>query len=70
VVARKIAQTSLCTYAAPQYIKAHGELFKINDLMLHKCLHYLGTPHGSSWVFDDEGERVEINPNRRAIPTS
>jgi len=62
VVARKIAQTSLCTYASPKYIKAHGEPFKIKDLLQHKCLHYLGTPHGNSWIFDDKQERVEISP--------
>ncbi|NOQ16233.1 MAG: LysR family transcriptional regulator [Methyloprofundus sp.] len=62
VVARKIAQTSLCTYASPKYIKTHGEPFKINDLLQHKCLHYLGTPHGNSWIFDGKEGRVEISP--------
>jgi DNA-binding transcriptional LysR family regulator len=62
VVARKIAQTSLCTYAAPQYIKEYGRPLDIGDLLQHKCLHYLGTPHGDSWIFEDKSERVAISP--------
>lgn len=62
VVARKIAQTSLCTYVAPKYIKVQGEPLKVHDLLQHKCLHYLGTPHGRAWIFEEAGKRVEISP--------
>ncbi|NOR81629.1 MAG: LysR family transcriptional regulator [Methyloprofundus sp.] len=62
VVARKIAQTSLCTYAAPGYLKQHGTPETVEDLEQHKCLHYLGTPHADSWVFNKDNKRIEIRP--------
>ena len=63
VVARKIAHTSLCTYASPEYIQKYGRPDAVEDLARHKCLHYLGTPHADSWVFNRANERIEIRPN-------
>ncbi len=62
VVARKIAQTSLCTYASPAYLQQYGTPTNINDLAEHKCLHYLDTPHADAWVFKKGNERIEIRP--------
>jgi len=62
VVARKIAQTSLCSYAAPGYLEKYGEPKQVEDLHQHRCLHYLGTPHAEAWVFYHSGERMEIRP--------
>ncbi|MCK5353929.1 MAG: LysR family transcriptional regulator [Methyloprofundus sp.] len=62
VVARKIAQTSLCTYASPGYIKQYGCPETIEDLAEHKCLHYLGTPHADLWRFNKENEEIDIRP--------
>ena len=62
VVARKIAQTSLCTYAAPEYLKQYGYPETIEDLEQHKCLHYLGTPHAEFWVFNKDNKRIDIRP--------
>jgi len=62
VVARKIAQTSLCTYAAPGYLKQHGSPETVEDLEQHKCLHYLGTPHADFWVFNKDNKRIDIRP--------
>ena len=59
VVARKIAQTSLCTYASPGYIKQYGCPKTVEDLAKHKCLHYLGTPHADLWRFNND---IEIRP--------
>ena len=62
VVARKIAQTSLCTYASPDYLQQFGRPETIEDLAAHKCLHYLDTPHADAWVFNKGQERIEIRP--------
>lgn len=62
VIARKIAQTSLCTYAAPKYLKQFGTPESVEDLQQHKCLHYLDTPHADAWVFIKDQQRIEIRP--------
>ncbi len=62
VVARKIAQTSLCTYASPKYIEQFGCPDDVAGLAQHKCLHYLDTPHADSWVFNRSGKRIEVRP--------
>lgn len=63
VVARKIAQTELSTYASPEYLKQQGCPHIIDDLSNHRCLHYMNTPHGECWIFDENGktEKVKIN---------
>ncbi len=60
VVARKIKDTELGTYAAPDYLTEHGTPESIEDLAKHRCLHYLNTPHGDSWIFKDQGELIKI----------
>lgn len=62
IVARKIAQTSLCTYASPDYLQKYGTPKTTDDLIKHKCLHYFDTPHADAWVFIKDGERIEIRP--------
>lgn len=56
VVARKITQTELCTYASPEYLSNNGSPQFITDLHDHKCLHYTNTPHGDHWIFNINGE--------------
>jgi len=63
VVARKIAQTRLCTYASPGYIAEYGEPHSIDELNSHRCLHYTDTPHKDYWVFNDADEEVKIRVN-------
>lgn len=60
VVARKIAETKLCTYAAPSYIEEYGEPKDINELDRHRCLHYIDTPHEDYWVFNVGDEEKKI----------
>jgi len=62
VVAREIAQTSLCTYASPGYLKQYGCPETAEDLEQHKCLHYLDTPHADVWVFHKDNKRFDIRP--------
>jgi DNA-binding transcriptional LysR family regulator len=62
VVAREIAQTSLCTYASPGYLKRYGCPETTEDLERHKCLHYLDTPHADVWVFHKDNKRFDIHP--------
>ena len=63
VVARKIAQTRLCTYASPSYIAEYGEPKTIDELSSHRCLHYMDTPHKDYWVFNAGSEEVKIKVN-------
>lgn len=56
VVARKIAETELCTYAAPAYLARHRCPERIEDLAGHRCLHYVDTPHGDYWPFIVDNE--------------
>jgi len=60
VVARKIAATELCTYAAPSYLAEKGRPETIDDLSRHQCLHYMDTPHGDYWLFNVDGEVKRI----------
>ena len=63
VVARKIASTRLCTYAAPDYLAEQGCPEQVDELTSHRCLHYIDTPHGERWVFNIEGEvrRIKLD---------
>ncbi len=60
VVARKIKQTELGTYASPGYIEKNGCPENLADLSNHQCLHYINTPHGDYWIFYNHGEVVKI----------
>lgn len=63
VVARKIAETELSTYASPAYLQANGQPNTVEDLLQHQCLHYVDTPHGEHWVFNVNGEAMRIKTN-------
>jgi DNA-binding transcriptional LysR family regulator len=63
VVARKIAETRLCTYASPAYLAEHGEPEHIDALHSHRCLHYVDTPHKDYWVFNVGKEETKIKTN-------
>ncbi len=65
VVARKIAETRLCTYASPRYITQHGEPKTIEDLKFHHCLYNTDTPHKDFWIFKDGREDVKVKTNWR-----
>ncbi|MFW5443652.1 MAG: LysR family transcriptional regulator [Methylococcaceae bacterium] len=60
VVARKIKETELGTYASPEYLVEKGCPETLADLAQHQCLHYLNTPHGDYWVFNRLGELEKI----------
>nr|WP_305907201.1 LysR family transcriptional regulator [Methylomarinum sp. Ch1-1]MDP4519933.1 LysR family transcriptional regulator [Methylomarinum sp. Ch1-1] len=60
VVARKITSTELGTYASPEYIARHGAPETLADLSAHRCLHYVNTPHGDYWVFNNNGKTEKI----------
>ena len=63
VVARKIAKTSLCTYASPAYLAEYGKPEHIDQLCSHRCLHYIDTPHKDYWLFMIGTEEIKIKPN-------
>ncbi len=60
IVARKLATTHLCTYAAPAYLASHPPLKRVEDLSQHRCLHYIDTPHGDYWTFIIDGKPKKI----------
>lgn len=60
VVARKIADTELGTYASVDYLAEHGTPQTVQDLARHRCLHYANTPHGEHWVFECNGETEKL----------
>jgi len=60
VVAKKIAETKLCTYAAPSYLKKFGIPEQPDDLLKHRCLHYIDTPHREKWVFSKDDKTIKI----------
>ncbi len=60
VVARKIAETELGTYASPNYLAEKGCPQTIDELSGHQCLHYVDTPHGDYWLFNVNGELKRI----------
>lgn len=60
VVARKIAETELCTYASPRYLAENGIPQTIDELAQHRCLHYVDTPHGDHWLFNVAGEVKKV----------
>lgn len=63
VVARKIAETRLCTYASPVYLTGYGKPEHIDQLSSHRCLHYIDTPHKDYWLFNVGTEEIKIKPN-------
>jgi DNA-binding transcriptional LysR family regulator len=63
VVARKIAETRLCTYASPAYIAKYGKPEYIDQLKFHRCLHDIDTPHKDYWIFNVDGEETKIKAN-------
>jgi DNA-binding transcriptional LysR family regulator len=63
VVARKITQTELCTYASSEYLQANGCPKTIDELSAHRCLHYMNTPHGDQWIFNNKGRSVKVKNN-------
>ncbi len=60
VVARKITETELGTYASPRYLKKNGCPETLNELAHHQCLHYVNTPHGEYWIFYNQGEIEKV----------
>ncbi|MEQ1546581.1 LysR family transcriptional regulator [Methyloglobulus sp.] len=65
VVARKIAETRLCTFASPAYIRQYGEPRTIEELKFHHCLYNTDTPHKDYWIYRVEKEEVKIKTTWR-----
>ncbi len=63
VVARKITETQLGTYASPKYLEKMGYPDTLSDLSQHQCLHFLNSPHGDFWIFQNQGKVKKIKHN-------
>jgi len=55
LIGKIIRTTELCTYASPDYLQENGEPDTISKLHAHRCLQFLGTPHGENWIFRKDG---------------
>ncbi|RQR40229.1 LysR family transcriptional regulator [Burkholderia sp. Bp9143] len=55
------------TYAAPDYLAAHGEPVHPRDLIHHDCVSCTGVSLPFEWVFDDNGSRVPVRLRPRMI---
>jgi DNA-binding transcriptional LysR family regulator len=60
IVARRITETTLCNYASPAYLQQYGTPQSVEDLIAHRCLHYIDTPHKDNWIFHVDGELRKI----------
>ncbi|MEQ1484697.1 LysR family transcriptional regulator [Methyloglobulus sp.] len=65
VVARKIAETRLCTYASPAYIERYGNPKTVEELKFHHCLYNTDTPHKDYWIFRVGKEEVKVKTTWR-----
>ena len=63
IVARKIAETRLGTYASPNYLAKVGKPEQIEQLINHRCLHYIDTPHEDYWLFKNGTDTLKFKPN-------
>jgi DNA-binding transcriptional LysR family regulator len=60
IVARRITETMLCNYASPAYLERYGVPQCVEELIAHRCLHYIDTPHKDNWIFQVDGELRKI----------
>ncbi|NRB35755.1 MAG: LysR family transcriptional regulator [Rhodobacteraceae bacterium] len=59
--ARKLAETTRRMIASPSYFATHGRPQKIDDLNLHKLLHYSSQSNGSVWkLTSPTGEKRQV----------
>ena len=65
IIARKIAETRLCTYASPAYLQQYGEPKTIEELKNHHCLYNTDTPHKDYWIFNVGKEEVKVKTSWR-----
>lgn len=49
LVVQEIAPSNMVVCASPDYIEAHGEPQTLQDLKIHRCLHYGYQASGSNW---------------------
>lgn len=60
IVARRITETTLGSYASPAYLRLYGQPQSIDELIAHRCLHYIDTPHKDNWIFHVDGALHKI----------
>ncbi len=60
LVARKLADVRLLTFAAPAYLAAHGTPRRPEDLADHEAVIDLNLPNPTVWTFQRGNERVEV----------
>lgn len=64
LIAKKLASVSLGVYVSPDYLSKNGEPKTPEDLRTHACLHFLGTPHGDFWVFEQDKSVFRFQPQQ------
>jgi DNA-binding transcriptional LysR family regulator len=60
LVARRLADNRRLVYGAPDYLRRYGTPQTPQDLVHHHCVVYRYRPGHQSWVFEKDGERLEM----------
>jgi len=61
--ARKLGNTYRKVFASPGYLKKHGKISKVSDLVQHTCLGFIKPEKLNTWpVISEEGEYLKIKP--------
>jgi DNA-binding transcriptional LysR family regulator len=69
LIARKLLETNIVTYAAPSYLARHGEPRRPHDLERHECLQSRNSLTGKpfSWEFHRGGKIVKVEAKGRLV---
>jgi len=61
--ARKLGDCFRKVFASPDYLKKHGEISKVSDLVQHTCLGFLKPEKLNTWpVVTENGEWMKVRP--------
>jgi DNA-binding transcriptional LysR family regulator len=71
VIARKILSAKRIVCASPAYFEKHGFPGKPSDLLQHDCIRLVrGRRVMDTWLFQDQGKRLEVTVNGALSTTS
>lgn len=63
LIARKLAPHRRFVCASPDYLGEHGEPDHPEDLMKHQCLSFAFGDGHQEWLFERDGERLDVTPS-------
>jgi DNA-binding transcriptional LysR family regulator len=66
-IVRKLGQCRLLTFAAPAYLRQHGEPRHPSELRNHECLIYAHDTAASTWSYRERGHALRIPVRGRLL---